>query len=192
MNHYRTMQAPPESLFHTRGAFRQGLIVLALGLFLAIFSPFVAGQSDLLEVKAAYVYQFSKFTHWPDKIDADITIGVVGGSEVLNAFSTIAGKSVGGGKVVIKSILNDKELSGCCEIIFFGGGDQGEISASLEKLKNEPIVSIVDAELSRGNSAIILFVQSGTKLKFSVNLSRAKQNGIEFDAHLLRVAISVN
>ena len=61
----------------------------------------------------------------------------------------------------------------------------------LEQTKDKPVISILDANHKPDKSTIVGFVQHGTKLKFTVNLNRAKKNSVIFDSHLLRIAVNV-
>ena len=165
--------------------------LIASLLILIAFSHKVLAEDDVYKVKAAYIYQFSKFIHWPQGKMGSLIIGVVGSPDVFNAFSSIDGKSTNHGIIQVKSISDYEKAVDCCHMIFLAGQKQSNMSAYLDKIKDQPVVSILDTEFKPDKSAIISFVQRGTKLKFTVNLDRSKQNGVTFDSHLLGVAVNV-
>jgi len=153
--------------------------------------PPTYADNELYKVKAAYIYEFTNFTHWSEVSRENIVIGVVGNQTIIDAFTTINGKTSSGRSIEIVPITSGQQVRDCCHIIFISEENNGDMASYLEQVRNKPLVSMLDRKSLDKNSAIISFVQRGTKLKFSVNLSQAKLKGFKFDSHLLKIATTV-
>src|SRR5450631_4358077 len=89
-------------------------------LFLLLSKSAVANQpSDEYALKAAFIYNFTKYIDWNAKAAGDeFIIGVIGNSDILGPLRTIAGvKLVNGKKILLRhySMIDHYEF---CHVVF--------------------------------------------------------------------------
>ena len=89
-------------------------------------------------LKVAFIYNFAKFTTWPDSVFADpkapITFCVIGKHEFGTAFDSVQGKSVGGRPVVVKylSSYRDKDE---CQLVYVAPSEKSRLPKILSTSK---------------------------------------------------------
>src|SRR5260221_9445437 len=99
------------------------LILLAVGALLS--SEPLTSQSQGLsepEIKAGFLFNFTKFVEWPEGTFADsrapIILGVVGENPLGNLLTeTAAGKFVNGRPVVVRQFKEGQDLRSC-QVLF--------------------------------------------------------------------------
>src|ERR1035437_3674682 len=113
----------PRSLPQFRGAGLSGLILLAVYVFLTA-EPLAAQSGGLTEyeIKAGFLFNFTKFVEWPADAFADasspIILGIVGENPFGNLLTeTAAGKAVNGRAVLVRQFKEGQDLRSC-QILF--------------------------------------------------------------------------
>ena len=144
------------------------------------------------QVKAAYLYNFTKFARWPADTAAGehFTICILGRDpfgRVLDA--TVAGESVDGKTVTVRRFTAAGDASGC-RILYIARSQETELAQLLPQVRPGTLtVSDIDRFAERGG--IIRFVNDGNRVRFEVNLSAAEHAGLVLSSELLKVAINV-
>ena len=123
-------------------------------------------------IKAAFIYNFTKFVIWPQQdpyIDAEsFNVCILGDDRLTTAASTIQGKSVQGKVLQIKPITNAGE-NGECAIVFLAISNAEQLQQVLESIKGTSVLSVGDSSDFIDNGGIIgLFVENN-KVKFDIN-----------------------
>src|SRR5450631_2903001 len=101
--------------------------VLVAVLALAFASSFVRAQNSPLtedQIKAGFLFNFTKFVEWPPEsfgdANAPMVIGIVGDSAIEKLLMEVAaGKSVNGRPVVVKRSKDLLDVKSC-QIVFVG------------------------------------------------------------------------
>jgi len=160
------------------------------------------------QVKAALLYNFIKFTEWPeDKIkDTNtITIGLLGDDDFSNAFDPVKGKPVKDRKLVVKvlgkfadlqKIKNDnKELHsrkiaelGKCHLLFVCGSEKKHTREIIELVKDHGVLTIGQTDGFLETGGIVCLVKKADKIAFEVNLVAAKHEHLRISSRVLRLA----
>ncbi len=142
------------------------------------------------QIKAAYLYQFSKFSEWENPSEI-LVIGIVGAKETTASFNTINGKNVAGKRIKVRWILTQEELQDCCSVVFFANDKKDQFEHFYSAVSNKPVLTVLDYEYDASHKGMIRFVQKGVKLKFSVDNTLARSQSIKLSTFLLQVAILV-
>src|ERR1051325_1295186 len=97
-----------------------------------------AGEASFTEsqVKALFLFNFSKYVNWPDDAypatNAPIVIGVHGETHIRDDLQkAVAGKTVSGHSIVGRAI-DDPEAASACQILFVAGSDRKRAAEILE------------------------------------------------------------
>jgi hypothetical protein len=159
-------------------------------LFSAPLTAVTGGPSEY-EVKAAFVFNFSKYVEWPESTFATaadpISICVVG----ENPFGTlleeaVRGKSVNGRQIVVRETTT---IPDTCHIAFIASSERERLDAILGKLARRPVLTVSDAEAVAERGAIIGLTIIDKRVRFEINMVAAKQAGVKLSSQLLKIAI---
>jgi hypothetical protein len=175
---------------------RAGRPTFALVLALALAGAGGAGAAapDALElkVKAAFLFNFAKFTTWPAAkvaaTDAPLYLCVQGGGpmgEVLQ--ETVRGRSVGGHPI---EILQQPHADGLrrCHIVYVGADDDGQIASELTALANHGVLSVHEGSAAQPGGVIRFFLSDGGRVRFEINTTAAAREQLALSSKLLEVA----
>lgn len=147
-------------------------------------------------LRAAVIVGIMRFTTWPDtpefKQAADINLCLIGAPTSAEFLLPISGQRRLQGKNITVRDVARAELDACQVLVIGGGISRHATRAVLAQADKAAILSICDdcrAELAA--EPIINLTLRKKKVKFRVNLARAKQSGVGLDAQLLELALSV-
>src|SRR5258708_3925515 len=177
---------------------RRGLAAL-LGL-LVFAGPAVcnadASVSKEYLLKAAFLYNFTKFVEWPPKRFANetspIVIGVLGwnwnpfSDELINL---VSGKKVGGRPVIVKNVETPEEAS-AVHVLFVTAGLEQRWFKGLKSAPNTGVLTVGESEEFAADGGIITFILKEDNVRFEINQDAGKDTGLKISAQLLKLAIA--
>lgn len=145
-------------------------------------------------IKAAYIYNFSKFVEWPAKAfekSKTFNVSILVDEDLVPYFKKLNGKEVRGRKVVIsfKKQVEDIEI---CHIIFVGKSKQNNLAEILTRLKDQSVLIIGDEEGFSKQGGMINFVMKENNVRFEINPDAARRAGLKISSKLLSLGIIVN
>jgi hypothetical protein len=166
---------------------------LAAGLLLGL-APKVAAQPTLAEesaIKAAYIYNFGKFTDWPAEAwgaTGRLRLCLAGpDNELARAIEALQGKTPVQGRTVEVASLSRPSEAGACHVLVLTSRDrvaQDWIGAS----SGAPVLTVGDTQgFSAAGGMVGLFVD-GEKVRFEINLEAAQRARLKLSSQLLRLA----
>jgi hypothetical protein len=150
-----------------------------------------AAQEMEQNVKAAYLYNFTKYVTWPagcfESNESPIVIGIVGTDSLGGALdSAVSGKTVDGRRLVVKHYRWNQDLS-TCEVLFVPAGEMGN-AALLERIKRKPVLTVGESPGFARRNGIVNFVIEANRVRFEINASAARDSGITVSSKLLSLA----
>lgn len=183
---------------HKPRRFRRWLPVLVLvGLFAGTASAVLA-QAEALEeyqVKAAFLYQFTKFIEWPSDAfpdaNAPFSICVAGADPFGNTLNQVfQQKTVGQRRLELRRSAHGEGLQGC-QILFISSSERKRFPAILDKVKGTPVVTVSESDRFMQAGGTINFFLSEERVRFDINLEATEGTGLKFSSRLLSVARTV-
>lgn len=166
------------------------LVVAATWLGVFSTSNVYAVQADEEALKAAFVYNFSLFTTWP-QLKETIHFCVIGENAQLNALNQYEGRKVADATVHVKEV-NSAEEARTCEVLFIQINNPARAEQLYQALAQIPVLTVAEYKAFSQPAAIILFVQSNNRLAFEVNHKAATEAKLSLSYKLLRLARKVN
>ncbi|MCF2907109.1 YfiR family protein [Pseudoalteromonas sp. DL2-H2.2] len=169
------------------------MIKLLIALLCLVLLP--EGKAQNLsenELKAAFLYRFSQFSKWPPPPPDKLSFCVVGNPDLYQAIDALLQEQqVDDNTEVIE--LPDNEQVSQCDILFLSQQNRQQTQYWLEDLAQSPSPVLVVADTSEGfrQGAMIGLIADANNLSFRVNLTDAKRRGLNFSAHLLKLATEV-
>jgi hypothetical protein len=142
-------------------------------------------------VKAALLYNFAKFTEWPDAAFADpaapLRMCVLGRDPFGPALNAIAGKPIAGRTVAISRLAGVDGITDC-QVLFISRSERDRLDAILERLDGRPILTVADMPEFSRDSGIINLKIVAERIRFEVNVAVAEHAGLSFSSKLLVLA----
>lgn len=188
-----TLEPPTHELQFTIRCLFRGQCFLATQLAIWIFS--LCGQAAAAqnrtesELKAAYLFNFAKFTHWSEEASTDsketITLCVVSEPLTATALKEVETRKIRDSAIRVMS-LPSVDTRDQCSLIYLGPTSNAPIGV-FDTLLSEGLLVVADSP-RRG---IISFVKNQGRLSFSVNLTHAGTAGVRLSSDLLNLASSV-
>lgn len=185
--------------------------VLVLALSVGLIAPQAraeSAQSREYQVKAAFIYNFTKFVDWPAEKMADsnepIVIGIIGRDPFGRAFEAIEDKQVKGRGIVVKRFecLEETEKSGKdkaklaqrietlrkCHLLFICSSEKNNLAKITTALKDYPVLTVGETDGFVEAGGIVELLVEHKKVRFEVNLTAAKGAKLKIRSKLLRLA----
>jgi hypothetical protein len=170
---------------------------LALLLALALATPLSARADDSKEylVKAAFIYNFTKFVQWPgDKAiggQSNIDICMLGNSPLIATSDVFKKASTPKLSLSLVEEKSWREAPGHCHIVFISTSQESQLGEMLAFLKDRPVLTVSDMGGFANRGGMIGFVLSDNKIKLEINTRALNAAGMKVDAQLLEIALRV-
>lgn len=133
-------------------------------------------QVDEYALKAAFVYNIAAFAQWRGAADSALSLCVQAGPELDAAVAAMAGRTLAGRRV---QVTRTPPAGGCDVLVRDARPPASDLDARLV---------ICDAcELPDGRSTVAL-VREGNRIRFDVDASRARVDGVTLSSQVLRLA----
>jgi hypothetical protein len=179
---------------------RANMIGAGLALGLALASGIASADSPApviseSQIKAAFVYNFTKFVEWPDEAFADksdpIVIAVLGETDVIADLEAIvAGRKVNGRSIVIRNVAVAADLAPA-EVLFVPQSDDARFVELLPEIGSYALLTVGESPAFAATAGAIVFVQQDGKLRFEINIAATERARLKVSAELQKLALSV-
>jgi hypothetical protein len=165
-------------------------VALPLALLLAVSALLGAQTAGEYDVKAAFLYNFTKFVDWPSSAFPDpsnLKICVLGDDPFGKSLRSVAGEQVGNHKLTVMQTDSLAKPAGC-QILFISRSEREHLSQILASVKGFPVLTVGDTKGFADDGVIINFVLEGSKVRFEINTESADRAGIRISSKLLQLA----
>jgi hypothetical protein len=145
-------------------------------------------------LKAAFIYNFAKFTEWPpDALSGAVPFVacVLGDDPTGDALGrAVKGRLLGGRTVNVLFVNADGPLRSC-HLLYISGIPTPQVAQVMASLRNESVLTIGDVDDFDALGGIArMFVEDG-RLRFALNFGLAKQYRLQLSSRLLSLASRV-
>ena len=184
------MRSPGEG---SRRACR-GFVLLLAGL-LPLGAQAALPPAQEHEVKAAFIYNFTKFVEWPanrfEQPAAPLVIGVAGNTPVATALQiAVRGRYVNEHPLQVV-MLSRPEDARQLHLLFIPAAEEHRLAGWIAAAAGAGVLTVGESTgfLQRGGA--INFVQQADRVRFEIHLGAAEHAGLRVSAQLLKLAIAV-
>ena len=182
----------------SRGRLRRGVLAVVVGcISLGLCLPAaVAGEERQItatasDLKAAYIFNFVRFTDWPtlrDKSNGSLRLNVLNDQKIYDTLYMLSqepsGVEMG---LAVQSCLEDTCLKQS-SIIFIGQSDGVDYKKLLKSLNGSAVLTISDIAGFSRNGGMIEISQDENRMVFTINLDTVKKSDLYVSAQLLQLA----
>jgi hypothetical protein len=170
---------------------RQWMTCVAAAILLA--PPAAAQRSDSSEapVKAAFLYNFTKFVEWPDAAfaqpSAPFVVCVFADAAFRRELEAILqNEQVRGRQIAIApEPLEDPRG---CHLAYFAQGEAGGQGRMLDAVKRLPVLTVGEGRRFLEQGGQIAFLVENDRVRFAISRRAAEAAGLTISSKLLRVA----
>ena len=147
-------------------------------------------EEELL-LKAAFIYNFAKFTRWPDNSWSDesqpLSLCTVGEDHLTAELERLSGRTIQGRTVA----LGPQQGSGGwenCQLLYIAHSEKSRYRTLIESLRGKPVLTVSDIHGFGRSGGTIELYRDGEKIRFLINLAVAREAGLEISSRLLSLA----
>lgn len=176
---------------------RQILACIMLVLLSVTGRPARAQDSTVSEadLKAAFLYNFTKFVEWPNEAfpreDSPFVVGIFGDDEFVATLRTLLqDKKAHGHPFVVRKLSAPADSKGC-QILFFRESEGRRFAQIYDTIKKLPILTVGEGgDFLEAGGMFGLFFED-KQLRFEVNPAPAENAKLAISSKLLRLAKKV-
>jgi len=143
------------------------------------------------KVKAAFLFNFARFTVWPPAkfaaADSAIQFCVLDKEALAAALDeTLRGKTIEGRAVAVRRVVRGADMRGC-HVAYVGGAAVEQVATALEALAGSGVLTVYDGDETLRSGAIRFFLEE-RKVRFEINAGATGRERLELSSRLLSVA----
>jgi hypothetical protein len=145
--------------------------------------------TDVAGVKAAFLFNFARFTVWPAlAADAPIVACIVGDDGIAAAFTEIGrGHTVDGHPLVVGQ-PQDSTTWRACHLLFITEAQMRRSPNALTGIATLPVLTVSEAKGFAKTTGIIELYTNAGQLRFLINVEAAERAGLRLSSRLLSLA----
>lgn len=170
-------------------------IWLALTLCLAqgALAGFAQGKPSLeYQVKAAFLFNFTRFIRWPAVAyvspDAPFVIGIAGNDPFGTYLDDLVnGEQTDGHRIVVRRYADKQDINGC-QLLFVNLDDVVKEKAILAQASHQNILTVSDEDDFIQAGGMLQFYKEDNRVKMEIKLAAIKAAQIDVSSKLLQVA----
>lgn len=171
--------------------YKSFLLQFVIALLLLTFQPLISADQVEYQVKAAYLYQFTKFTEWPGKeflnTNTPIRICVLGTNPFGQLLDDINNKKSQNRHLEIKYLSSINNLSKC-HVIFISQSEEYKLKQILTLTKDSPVLTVSDINDFAERGGIIGLIISQGNIRLEINYDASSTAGVKLSSKLLEIA----
>ena len=146
------------------------------------------------QIKASFLFNFTKFVEWPqDAFSTDekvLTIGILGNDAFGNAFKSIVEQKVMGRRVQVQHLNRDEKVDNC-QVLFISDSEKEHLPQILQRVNGTRILTVGETEDFTRQGGMINLVRQKNKMHIEVNVAAAERAGLKLSSRLLKLATIV-
>lgn len=155
-------------------------------------SAWGAGASLEAQVKAAFIYNFSKFITWSEPAGPLLTIGMIGSDPVADELERFAAGQSGGMGIAVMRLDPGSGDVAACRIVFIARSAEPALPAVLAALLGRSVLTVSDMPAFARRGGMIGFVIRDGRVRIEINPAAVNRAKLKLSAKLLELASIVN
>jgi len=169
-------------------------VMVGFVLLVASHSARAATASES-EVKAAVLYNFTKFVEWPAEAFAStntpIRLGIFGDDDFATQLrALLSDKKAHGRSFEVRTIVAPQEAKNC-QVVFVASSENRRVPQILEATKKAPVLTVGESDQFIELGGMINLFFEDAQPAFDVNPEPAEKVKLQISSKLLRLANNV-
>lgn len=169
--------------------------LLSIIALLCLFQPETsvwAGSQGEAKVQTAYIYNFTKYTSWPQSpASPPLNICLLGPDPLAEQLIALEQKQVQSRKISVQFHALPTEIS-TCDVLFISHSQDDALAEILAGMDGRPILSISDLPSFAQRGGMIELIRQDNKIRFIINMKAVNRAGLNISSRLLKLATVIN
>lgn len=166
-------------------------VFLVLAVLVPLSPGWLSAQQDERAVRAAFVFNLTKYVSWPGARDR-LVIGVVGEPDTGAVLKQVLdGKVSDGRRIAVVLHTPDSELSEC-DLLYVGGVSPATLRSILNRTGKRAVLTVGDSDRFVRSGGMVGLVRSGDQIEVEVNLEALRSRQLDMSSRLLNLAVLVS
>jgi hypothetical protein len=148
------------------------------------------------QVKAAFLYNFTKFVEWPAErfvtAESPIVIGVLGANPFGGELEKIVWDRKVNGRPINIVLLKSPLEGASMHAMFIAAGAEKGIEKHFDSLTRAGVLLVGESERFAALEGTVTFTTIGNKVRFEINMLAAEQGGLKISSQLQKLATAVH
>ena len=173
-----------------------GILGLVAGILLLCQGSLLAGSGSAspvgYRVKAAFLYNFTKFVEWPANGGGKaqpFRVGILGEDAFGDEIKGLADKTVGDRSLTVQRYPTWDDRAKESDILFISGSEDKNLTEILQRLDGAKVLTVGDTAAYARRGVMINFFMEDNKVRFKINLKQAQRAGFKISSRLLKLAV---
>ncbi|MES0327712.1 MAG: YfiR family protein [Gammaproteobacteria bacterium] len=173
-------------------------LLICACLFAASAMQVATAQTRVEEehlLKAAFIYNFAKFTRWPENIlkgqDAQLNLCTAGEDRLVGELKRLAGRIIKEHPVTIVSLKN-MPVPKNCHLLYIATSEKRGYKDILKSVRGEPVLTISELPHFSRSGGMIELYREKDQTRFIINLGIAREAELVLSSRLLSLAVVIN
>lgn len=164
--------------------------LIALLVITVFATPLNAQDLDETSIKAAYVFNLTKFVEWP-RAGTKLVVGFVGDGPMGEALEkSLTGKT--SGTRVIQVVLYPKsDALEQCDVIYVAYTSPKKTRATLDQLHDKSVLTVGDTESFPKDGGMVALVRKDAQVRLEINLDAVQRSRLTISSRVLSIATIV-
>lgn len=169
--------------------FWRSFLVLAIAVCLS--QRWLPAQQDERAVRAAFVFNLTKYVSWPGTRNR-LVIGVVADGDMGTVLKQVLdGKVSDGRRIVVVSHSPDSDLNEC-DLLYVTGVSPPALRSILNRAGKRALLTVGDSDRFVRAGGMVGLVRSGDQIQIEVNLEALRSRELDMSSRLLNLAVLVS
>ena len=146
-------------------------------------------------LKAAYIFNFAKFTQWPENTwkaeDTPLNLCIAGKDKLVNKLEQLAGKTIQEHPVNAQSLKVVQNIKNC-HLLYIATSEKKRYQSILKSVHNEPVLTVSELPNFGRSGGMIELYREKERTRFIINLGVTRESGLKISSRLLNLAVVIN
>lgn len=154
--------------------------------------PVHASIRSEYEVKAAFLYNFTRFVSWPHtgNTSEPLEVCVFGDDPFEDLLDPLRGRKSQGREVQLRYPDNAANLSGC-NVLYIAQSQSRNLGELLKLAQQQGMLTVSDLPDFVRKGGMVGYVKHGNVIRFEISLKAATEAGLTINSRLLELAVRV-
>ena len=148
------------------------------------------------EVKAAFLYNFARFTEWPNtafsSAASPFSIGIASDEALRQTVERVISGKVVGGRTLTTRIVRDAKDVADIQMLFVSGAGPSRIDELLKALRRQPVLTVGDVDSFCVQGGMINFLLEDNRVRFEIRIDATEQAGLRVSSRVLTLAKAIH
>lgn len=142
-------------------------------------------------MKAAFIYNFTLFTEWPELPDNTLRICTLRDEQIKGELEKYTIKQPHAAKLIITKVNNSRDIK-YCQVVFLSEEDLPQAPAVFSEAKGTSLLIVTDVYDLIDKGAMIAIKIENQRMLFEINLEAVKRSKLHLSSKLLALAKKIH